>query len=101
MHEDALLPDWDRDPRKGAALDARLQALIIEHTDDDPRWGDTLMALSDDVASADQVPEAMAGFCRYITNLVLYVYGGRQEAVAAMTDCLNQLRRIAIEGMDE
>jgi hypothetical protein len=101
MHEDALLPDWDRDWRKNAALDARLQELIVQHTDADPRWGDTLLALSNDVASADQVPEAFAGFCRYITNLVIYMYGGKTEAVEAMTDCLKQLRRIAVEGMDE
>jgi hypothetical protein len=100
-HEDALLPDWDRDWRKYAALDARLQELIMLHTDDDPRWGDTLLALSDDVTSQDQVPEAFSGFCRYITNLALYMYGGQAEAVKAMTDCLDQLRRIAAEGVDE
>jgi hypothetical protein len=101
MHEDALLPDWDRDRRKTAALDARLQELVVLHTAADPRWGDTLLALSDDIASADQVPETMSAFCRYITNLVIWNYGGQQEAVEAMTNDLNHLRRIAIEGMDE
>jgi hypothetical protein len=101
MHEDATLPDWDRDPRKFAALDARLQELIMLHTAADPRWDETLLTLSDDVTSADQVPEAFSAFCRYITNLVLYMYGGQDEAVKAMTDCLSQLRRIAAEGVDE
>ena len=100
-HEDALLPDWDRNWRKYAALDARLQELIVQHTDADPRWGDTLLALSNDVTSQDQVPEAFSGFCRYITNLVLYMYGGQAEAVKAMRDCLDQLRRIAVKEADE
>src|SRR6476660_6783601 len=100
-HEDALLGDWDRDPRKYAPLDSRLQELILLHTDADPRWGDTLLALSDDVTLADQVPEAFSAFCRYITHLALYMYGGQAEAVKAMTDCLDALRRIAAQGVDE
>ena len=60
-HEDALLPDWDRDWRKYAALDARLQELIVQHTDADPRWGDTLLALSDDVDPPTRCPKRSRG----------------------------------------
>ena len=97
MDDDALLPEWDMaDPNKTAALDARLQEIALMHIANDPRWVRTVMALADDLAAFDQVPEMLAALCRFVSNLAIWSYG-RQEAIDRFAADLQQLRAIAIK----
>jgi hypothetical protein len=96
MNDDALLPEWDRDPGKTAAIDARLQEIVLQHIANDPHWVRTVMALADDLLAFDQVPEMLSSICTFITNLAIWTYG-QQEAVARFTADLQQLRAIAIK----
>lgn len=101
MHEDALLPEWDRDPEKRAGLDARLQDMVLQHIADDPLWPRTTMGLADDLVSNDEVPEMLSSVCTLICNMAVWLYGGRQEAIDRFTADLAQLRAIAIKGAGE
>ena len=96
MNDDALLPEWDSNPAKTAAIDARLQEIMLQHIANDPRWVRTVMALANDLTAFDQVPEMLSAVCRYVTNLAIWSYG-RQEAVDRFTADLQQLRAIAVK----
>jgi hypothetical protein len=98
MNDDALLPDWDRDPATRAGLEARLQEMLLQHTADDPRWPQTVAALAEDLVSCDQVAEALSSVCTYVDNLVVYHLGGRQEAVDRFASDLEQLCALAAKG---
>ena len=95
MNDDALLPEWDMaHPSRMAALDARLQEVMLMHVTGDPRWARTLTGVADDLVSFDQVPEMLSSVCKFVTNTVVYAYGA-QEAVDLFTTDLQRLRTIA------
>ena len=95
MDNDALLPEWDMaHPSRMAALDARLQEVMLMHTAGDPRWARTLTALADDLVSFDQVPEMLSSMCKFVTNMAIWTYGA-QEAVDLFAADLQRLRTIA------
>lgn len=97
-HEDAQLPPWDStDPGGRAAMDSRLQELWLQAIENDPRFPRTLMALSDDLAKLDMVPEMLASATTFVLNLAIWAHGGRDEAIARFRDNLVQLRAIAIK----
>ena len=100
MYEEELLPEWDRDPVKRAGLDARLQDMFVQHTDNDPRWADTVVNLADDLVSCDQVVAALSSVCTYVDNMAILFYGGRDEAIARFNSDLAQLRKIAAKGAE-
>ena len=102
MHYDEFVPDWDaEDLSKRAGLDARLQAMFIEHLDNDPMYPYTVSGLADDVVAADQVRAMLNRINIAVCNMAVGAYGGRQEAIDAFRTNLAQLRRIALEGVDE
>ena len=52
--------DWDHDPAKTAAINARLVELCLMHASADPRWIRTTLALAADLTDNDQVVEMLS-----------------------------------------
>ncbi len=99
MDHNDLQPDWDRDDlSRRAALDARLQAMLIEHLADDPLWPRTMTGLEHDLVEHDEVLAMLNRFCVVVENQAILLYGGRQEALDAFKRNLVQLRHIATKG---
>jgi thioredoxin-like negative regulator of GroEL len=96
MDYDEFTPDWDAvDLPQRAALDARLQDMLIQHLDNDPMWPNTVTALADDLVTNDEVRKALTRFCILVENMAVWQAGGRQEAIDDMCQTLVQLRAIA------
>src|SRR5262249_32673431 len=99
MTDDDLLPDWDRDDdARRAGLDARLCDMLRAHLADYPLWQRTAPALADDLTANDEVLTMLSRVSVLVDNLAILAYGGRQEAIDALTADLAQLRRIAMKG---
>ena len=99
MNYDETVPDWDADdlPRR-AALDARLQDMLIQSLDRDPRWSCTVAGLADDLVTNDEVRKMLSRFCIVYENLTLLFYDGPEHALDDMRRNLGQLRAIAMRG---
>jgi hypothetical protein len=102
VNYDELLPDWDaEDLPHRAGLDSRLQAMFLEHLDNDPAYMSTVCGIADDLVNADQVRTALHRVSIAVCNIAIGAYGGRREAIDAFSANLTALRRIALEGVDE
>ena len=99
MDANDWMPDWEVDDlSRRAALDARLQAMVVEHLADDPTWPRTITGLAADLIEGDEVLAALSRLCAVIENMAVLLYGGRREAIDAFRRDLATLRRIATKG---
>jgi hypothetical protein len=99
MHDDELpLPDWDaRDLARRAALDSRLQDVVLQHLDGDERWDTTMGVLAEDLVANNEVTAMLARICVVIENLAIWCHNGsRDEAIERFRTDLVQLRKIAM-----
>lgn len=101
-YDDWSLPDWDaEDLPARAGLDSRLQAMFLEHLDNDPQYPSTVCGLADDLVNADQVRTALHRVATAVCNIAVGAYGSREAALTVFRTNLAQLRRIALSGADE
>lgn len=105
MDYNEFIPDWDAsgdDLSRRAALDARLQDMIVQHLADDPMYPRTATSLASDLVEHDEVLAMLNRFSVVVENQAILLHNGsRQEALDAFRRDLVTLRRIATKGAGE
>ena len=91
----ADLPDWDRDPPRHAALDARVREVLLHAVHERPAYLATLRLLYEDCADNGLMPELLVAFGRVFCATAIACQG-RELTAARLEGDIEHSREIAL-----